>query len=74
MPAKPPVIVPAWGKYESPGRYHRLEQEIHLTDGKTGARTVHVSPSAVRVLEALPRKPRARAGRWRSAPTATASS
>ena len=31
--------------------------EIHLADGKTGARTVHLSPSAVRVLEALPHKP-----------------
>ena len=31
--------------------------EIHLADGKTGARTVHLSPSAVRVFEALPRKP-----------------
>ena len=31
--------------------------EIHLADGKTGARTVHLSPSAARVLEALPRKP-----------------
>ena len=31
--------------------------EIHLADGKTGARTVHLSPSAVRVLKALPRKP-----------------
>ena len=31
--------------------------EIHLADGKTGARTVHLSPSAIHVLEALPRKP-----------------
>ena len=31
--------------------------EIHLADGKTGGRTVHLSSSAVRVLEALPRKP-----------------
>ena len=31
--------------------------EIHLADGKTGTRTVHLSPSAVRVFEALPRKP-----------------
>ena len=31
--------------------------EIHLADGKTGARTVHLSPAAVRVLDALPRKP-----------------
>ena len=31
--------------------------EIHLADGKTGARTVHLSPSAVRVLTDLPRKP-----------------
>ena len=31
--------------------------EIHLADGKTGARAVHLSPSAVRVLAALPRKP-----------------
>ena len=31
--------------------------EIHLADGKTGARTVHLSPSAVRVLKARPRKP-----------------
>ena len=31
--------------------------EIHLADGKTGARTVHLSPSAVGVLDALPRKP-----------------
>ena len=31
--------------------------EIHLADGKTGARTVHLSPSAVRVFEALLRKP-----------------
>ena len=31
--------------------------EIHLADGKTGARTVHLSPSAIRVLEALPRRP-----------------
>ena len=31
--------------------------EFHLADGKTGARRVHLSPSAVRVLKALPRKP-----------------
>ena len=31
--------------------------EIHLADGKTGARTVHLSPSAVGVFEALLRKP-----------------
>ena len=31
--------------------------EIHLAGGKTGARTVHLSPPAVGVLEALPRKP-----------------
>ena len=31
--------------------------EMRIVDGKTGARTVHLSPSAVRVLEALPRKP-----------------
>ena len=31
--------------------------EIHLADGKTGARTVHLSPSAVRVLKTLPSKP-----------------
>ena len=31
--------------------------EIHLAEAKTGARTVHLSPAAVRVLEALPRKP-----------------
>ena len=31
--------------------------EIHLADGKTGARTIHLSPSAVRVLTDLPRKP-----------------
>ena len=31
--------------------------EIHLTDGKTGARTVHLSRSAARVLAALPRTP-----------------
>ena len=31
--------------------------EIHLADGKTGARTVHLSSAAVRVLAALPRKP-----------------
>ena len=31
--------------------------EIRLGDSKTGARTVHLSPSAVRVLAALPRKP-----------------
>ena len=30
--------------------------EIHLADGKTGARTVHLSPSAVRVLDVLPRR------------------
>ena len=31
--------------------------EFRLGDGKTGARTVHLSPSAVRVLTDLPRKP-----------------
>ena len=31
--------------------------EIHLTEAKTGARTVHLSPSAVDLLAALPRKP-----------------
>ena len=31
--------------------------EFHLADGKTGARRVHLSPSAVRVLKTLPRKP-----------------
>ena len=31
--------------------------EIHLADGKTGARTVHLSQSAARVLAALPRTP-----------------
>ena len=31
--------------------------EMRIVDGKTGARTVHLSPSAVRVLEALPPKP-----------------
>ena len=31
--------------------------EIHLADGKTGARTIHLSPSAVRVLTDLPHKP-----------------
>ena len=31
--------------------------EINLADGKTGARTIHLSPSAVRVLTDLPRKP-----------------
>ena len=30
--------------------------EIHLADGKTGARTVHLSPSAARVLDVLPRR------------------
>ena len=30
---------------------------MRIVDGKTGARTVHLSPSAVRVLEALPPKP-----------------
>ena len=30
--------------------------EIRIVNGKTGARTVHLSPSAVRVLKALPRK------------------
>ena len=29
---------------------------LRLRDGKTGARTIHLSLSAVRVLEALPRK------------------
>ena len=31
--------------------------EIHLADGKTGARRVHLSQSAARVLAALPRTP-----------------
>ena len=31
--------------------------EMRIVDGKTGARTVHLSPSAVRVLEAPPPKP-----------------
>ena len=31
--------------------------EIHLADGKTGARTVYLSQSAARVLAALPRTP-----------------
>ena len=31
--------------------------EIHLADAKTGARTVHLSQSAARVLAALPRTP-----------------
>ena len=31
--------------------------EMRIVDGKTGARTVHLSPSAVRVFEALPPKP-----------------
>ena len=31
--------------------------EIHLADGKTGARTVHLSQSAARVLAAMPRTP-----------------
>ena len=31
--------------------------EIRIVDGKTGARTVHLSPAAVHVLDALPRKP-----------------
>ena len=31
--------------------------EIRIVDGKTGSRTVHLSPSAVRVLKALPREP-----------------
>ena len=31
--------------------------EIRIVDGKTGSRTVHLSPSAVHVLKALPRKP-----------------
>ena len=31
--------------------------EMRIVDGKTGARMVHLSPSAVRVLEALPPKP-----------------
>ena len=31
--------------------------EMRIVDGKTGARTVHLSPSAVRVLTDLPRKP-----------------
>ena len=30
--------------------------EIHLADGKTRARTVHLSPSAARVLDVLPRR------------------
>ena len=32
--------------------------KIHLADGRTSARTVHLSPSAVRVLKSLPRRPR----------------
>ncbi len=31
--------------------------ELRLADGKTGARTIHLSPSAVRVLTDLPHKP-----------------
>ena len=31
--------------------------EIRLGDGNTGSRTVHLSPSAVGVLKALPREP-----------------
>ena len=31
--------------------------DIHITDGKTGARTVHLSRSAIVVLKALPCKP-----------------
>ena len=31
--------------------------ELPLSDGKTGARTVHLSPSAVRVLQDVPRQP-----------------
>ena len=31
--------------------------EIRIADGKTGARTVHLSPSAVRVLQDVPRQP-----------------
>ena len=31
--------------------------EVRIVDAKTGARTVHLSPSAVHVLNALPRKP-----------------
>ena len=34
--------------------------EIRIVDGKTGSRTVHLSPSAVEVLKALPRKPGSR--------------
>ena len=30
--------------------------EIDIADGKTGARTVHLSPSAVRVLQDVPRQ------------------
>ena len=37
--------------------YNVLRISLHLIDGKTGARTVHLSPSAVRVLTDLPRKP-----------------
>ena len=35
--------------------------EMRIVDGKTGARTVHLSPSAVRVLEASPAVPAAQA-------------
>ena len=35
--------------------------EIRIVDGKIGSRTVHLSPSAVEVLKALPRKP---GNRW----------
>ena len=31
--------------------------EIRLADAKSGTRTVHLSPSAVRVLKALPPQP-----------------
>ena len=31
--------------------------EIRIVDGKTGSRTLHLSPSAVGVLKALPRQP-----------------
>ena len=31
--------------------------EIRIAHGKTGARTVHLSPSAVRVLQDVPRQP-----------------
>ena len=31
--------------------------EMRIVDGKTGSRTVHLSPSAVNVLAALPREP-----------------